>query len=443
MIVQEKGEREVNKYKEPNILTRLKFISLTVKMNLVIVGSLLISMPITNYLNSLVNHNIHLAYGVYINTAISLIITTMIAAVFIRLIVVLPLKSLLVVTKQVANGDLNVEIKKKTNDEIGELAGSFKIMIGNIRDLVSKMNDTSVKVAYSAEHLAETASETSSVSTQISNSIQEVASAAEDQSKDIENMSNSILEMKYGINEIVGNTEKISTLSQQTTEFAREGALAVEKTVEQMLLIQESVSESDISIQILHERSKEIVQMLSVISEIANQTNLLALNAAIEAARAGEAGKGFAVVASEVRRLAEQSNQSTEHIAILVEQIQKATETSVLKMRNVIGEVNEGIQITHDTKGKFSTISTSTTDINHELNKILVEARGISANAVGVAESTKQILLISKENNQNSIQVSASAQEQLVAIEEITSSTVSLSNIAGELQGMVSKFILD
>lgn len=417
-----------------------KFRSLTTKMNLVIIVALLISVPLTNYLNSLVEHNIHMTYGIYISTAINIVLTTIIVAFFIRRIVVSPLKQLLDLTSNVADGDLTVTIPNKSNDEIGQLVGSFEIMVRNLKDIVEQMNQTSVKIAYSSEQLAENANETNLVSLQISNSIQEVAAGTEDQTNDIEKMALAISEMDEGINKIVGNTEKVSHLSQQTTGYASDGEQAVEKTVNQMLLIQKSVSESDISIQLLYERSQEIVQILNVISDIANQTNLLALNAAIEAARAGDSGKGFAVVAAEVRGLAEQSNQSAEKIAILINQIQKATEISVQTMKTVIGDVAKGIEITNNSKEKFSVISKATTEINQEMDHIFHAAKKMSANAGEISDTMGRLSLVARKNTQNSIYVSSSSQEQLAAIGEITDSTKALSNIAGELREMTKKF---
>lgn len=430
----------MNKHKSKVVLRRNKFYSLTAKMILLISVSLLISTVLSYFLNSLLNHEIREMYGVYITTVISLIVTIIIAILFIRWIVISPLKILVEVTEQVAKGNLNVEIPKKSNDELGQLVGSFEIMVENIKDLVSKIHDTSVKVAYSAEHLSSSSNETNLVSSQISTSIQEVAIGTEDQTKGIEKVATAISKISSEINNIACNTERVAHLSEQMTGYSCDGSQAVEKTVRQMISIQNSVGKSDNSIEVLNVRSQEIVQILNVISDIASETNLLALNAAIEAARAGDAGKGFAVVAEEVRRLAEQSNQSAEQIAVLVDQIQKATEASVLTMKTVIEEVEIGIQITNDTKEKFTVISQSSKEINSEMDDILLTARRMAADTDEVEVLMDKISSIARINSQNSMQVSAAAQEQLVAIEEISLSTSSLSEIASSLKETSENF---
>ncbi|NNU82273.1 hypothetical protein ETC05_00020 [Geobacillus sp. BMUD] len=103
-------------------------------------------------------------------------------------------------------------------------------------------------------------------------------------------------------------------------------------------------------------------------------------------------------------------------------------------MRTVIEK--EGIHITNDTKEKFLVFSHSTSGINQEMKRMLLAARRMWANAGEITVVIEEISSIARENNQNLIQVSFSTQEQLAAIEEITSSTISRSNIAGELQAM-------
>ena len=95
----------------------------------------------------------------------------------------------------------------------------------------------------------------------------------------------------------------------------------------------------------LESKSKQIGQIVSLISNIAEQTNLLALNAAIEAARAGQAGRGFAVVADEVRKLAEQSAHATKDITSLIAEVQFKTQSAVTFMNESKREVKIGSEL--------------------------------------------------------------------------------------------------
>ncbi len=411
------------------------FHSLRTKIAFIIVLATIISTPISIQLNEMLREAGIFApeLGMIINTVINLVFTTLIASFFTRRIIIKPIKSLLAATKEIRQGHLDNTLQKKSNDEIGQLTDEFVLMKDSIKAMVDKVNETADMVNSSAEILTANAVETSHVSEQISTAIQSVAVGSEEQTRGMESVADAVAVVNNEIRDIAKNTEAMVTSTNETVQGAKEGQAVVDSTVQQMSLIQNSVKESNTTIELLQERSQEIGQFLKVITEIADQTNLLALNAAIEAARAGEAGKGFAVVAEEVRKLAEQSNQSAKQIAVLVNEIQKDTLTSVKTMRRVTDEVKDGINITNNTKEKFNMISSSMENMSAQMENILDAAKNINASIVEVAGSVDQVTSIAKENSQNSMNVSASSQEQLAAIEEITVSTQSLAKIADEL----------
>ncbi|MEK4668906.1 methyl-accepting chemotaxis protein [Niallia sp. FSL R7-0271] len=411
------------------------FHSLRTKIAFIIVLATIISTPISIQLNEMLREAGIFApeLGMIINTVINLVFTTLIASFFTRRIIIKPIKSLLAATKEIRQGHLDNTLQKKSNDEIGQLTDEFVLMKDSIKAMVDKVNETADMVNSSAEILTANAVETSHVSEQISAAIQSVAVGSEEQTRGMESVADAVAVVNNEIRDIAKNTEAMVTSTNETVQGAKEGQAVVDSTVQQMSLIQNSVKESNTTIELLQERSQEIGQFLKVITEIADQTNLLALNAAIEAARAGEAGKGFAVVAEEVRKLAEQSNQSAKQIAVLVNEIQKDTLTSVKTMRRVTDEVKDGINITNNTKEKFNMISSSMENMSAQMENILDAAKNINASIVEVAGSVDQVTSIAKENSQNSMNVSASSQEQLAAIEEITVSTQSLAKIADEL----------
>ncbi|MCB5236041.1 methyl-accepting chemotaxis protein [Niallia circulans] len=411
------------------------FRSLRTKMIVIIFFATLFSTMISFKLHEMIREfgMIPPEFSIFVNTIINLVFVTVIVALFTRRIIISPLKKLLHSTKKITEGELDIEISKTSNDEIGQLTDEFILMKEFIRNLVQKVNETSEHINTSAEKLTANTVETSYVSEQISSAIQSVAAGSEEQTKGMEFIVDAVAVVNDEIKDITKNTEEMVKSTNNTVLKAKEGQAVVDNTVTQMSLIQNSVKESNNSIVLLQERSQEIGQFLNVITEIADQTNLLALNAAIEAARAGEAGKGFAVVAEEVRKLAEQSNESAKQIAVLVNEIQKDTLSSVKTMKRVTEEVKDGINITNDTKEKFTIISESMLTMSDQMKNILEAANKISTNIVEVAGSVDQVTGIAKENSQNSMNVSEASQEQLAAIEEITSSTKSLAKIADDL----------
>ncbi|WP_420708787.1 methyl-accepting chemotaxis protein [Bacillus sp. REN16] len=121
----------------------------------------------------------------------------------------------------------------------------------------------------------------------------------------------------------------------------------------------------------LNNRSKEIENIVQVIKEIADQTNLLALNASIEAARAGEQGKGFSVVAAEVRKLAESTASSTEHISALTKAIQKEIDESLQSTTNSTNLVHSGVEASINTTEKINYILAVIESVQKEVHFVL------------------------------------------------------------------------
>jgi len=194
------------------------------------------------------------------------------------------------------------------------------------------------------------------------------------------------------------------------------------------------------SIQELAAMADEIRNIVAVINGIAGQTNLLALNASIEAARAGEAGRGFAVVAEEIRKLAEQSGNSTKKIEDIVSGINDKIEETVKHMNLVKESMLIMESSADDTKQSFDKIYSSVSELAQIVHDVYTAFEEIKRQSYEVTDQAMNISSVVEEASAGMQEISASSEEQLASMETIAQSSGQLENIAQDLLSQVKKF---
>ena len=232
-----------------------------------------------------------------------------------------------------ADGDLR-SYATVSEDFTGAIADSINFAIDQLRDLVSRITETSQEVA---QYTASTQGITN-----------QLAEASEHQAQEIAGASAAINEMAMSIDQVSSNAEESAVVAERSVKIAANGANVVNRSIEGMDIIREQIQETSKRIKRLGESSQEIGNIVALINDIADQTNILALNAAIQASMAGEAGRGFAVVADEVLRLAERSASATKQIETLVKTIQTDTNEAVISMEQTTSEVVRGANLSKD-----------------------------------------------------------------------------------------------
>ena len=217
------------------------------------------------------------------------------------------------------DGDLTKRLAITSQDELGDLAGSFNRFVDKIHGLVRQ--------------ITEMTSQLTGLVTQVSDHAQRSEQAMERQRHETDQVATAINEMSSAAHEVARSAQGAAVAAQQTDAEGQAAKRVVDGSIAQIHALVSDIRSSGTSLDSLQKDVASIVSVLDVIRSIAEQTNLLALNAAIEAARAGEAGRGFAVVADEVRALASRTQQSTQEIQGMIDRLQQGTRTAVEAMR--------------------------------------------------------------------------------------------------------------
>jgi methyl-accepting chemotaxis protein len=405
-------------------------------------------------------------------------------------------KAMVMTATAVADGDLSVEVKPKSErDRFGH---ALNVMIESLRGTITQVADSASSVEDSAGKLAQAAEQAGLATSQIANTIQQVARGTTQQSAGISRTAESVevmsrmigsvsqgsKEQAVSVNQSAAITEQISTTilkvadnaqavtreSAEAARYARTGAQTVADTIKVMESIKQKVGQSAVKVRELGTRSDQIGAIVETIDDIAAQTNLLALNAAIEAARAGEHGKGFAVVADEVRKLAERSSSATREVASLIKGIQVTVGEAVASMNDGAREVEKGVaqaggsgtaleeilkaaesvyQQAEQAARSAASMSSAANELVSSMDMVsrvaeenASTAQEMSGHSNTVTQEIENIASVSEENSAAVEEVSASAQEMNTQVEQVTAAAQSLAEMASALQEIVAQFNL-
>jgi methyl-accepting chemotaxis protein len=320
---------------------------------------------------------------------------------------------LLAEVSDVAKGDLTVAAVV-TEDMTGAIADSFNHMIGQLRRLVTSVQDATLQVSSSAS--------------QIQNTAEQLAEGSVSQAEQIVDSAAALDEMAVSIQQVSENASLSAMVADQALANAKQGALAVQNTVDAMHRMRDQVQETSARIQSLDQRSQEISEIVQLIADIADRTGVLALNASIEASLAGEAGQGFAIVAHEVERLAERATDATKLINDLVDSIQSETHEAMAAMVSSTREVSEGSRVADQAGQALSEIESVSTRLADLIQSISLAAMQQARGSESLSRAMSEISEVTQDT--------ASGTKQ--AAESISQ----LAMLADELRGSVSTFKL-
>jgi methyl-accepting chemotaxis protein len=334
-----------------------------------------------------------------VSTVLALLILALGIIYLVRLVITRRVQATVEMLKDIAQGegDLTKRLHADSQDELGELAKWFNAFIGNIRDIIANVQSNAEGV--------------SSASIELSTTAEQLNKGTNDQKMQTEQVASAMTEMSQSILEVVRNAGESTDASKEASDIAAKGREVVERTVQGMTKLAETVNSTSFIIEELGKSSQEIGKILQVINDIAEQTNLLALNAAIEAARAGEHGRGFAVVANEVKKLAESTAHATNEISTMIVKIQKDAERSVNSMNAGKTEVENGVKLAEEAKHSLNMIVDTSEKAAMTVQMIAKAAADQSHGTDQVAGNMEIILSISQQSSDATNQIKMSSDD--------------------------------
>lgn len=382
-----------------------------------------------------------IAYIVIIEIVIVATVGSLFAHILIK-----PMNEVSELTKKVGDMDLtDSELQTRLanrKDEIGHMGRSLDYLTQSLKGVVENIKEKSAQVMDAANVLDSDASETSTTMEQVEQAVNDIAEGATTQAGETQRAEEQVIEMGNMVQETSDEVEKLLAFAQDMQECTTQ-ASQILKALEQVnARAEENIDIIADQTNTTNEAALKISEATHLITSIAEETNLLALNASIEAARAGEQGKGFGVVASEIQKLAEQTNESAEHIEEIVQELLRDAEKAVETMYGVKEIMHTQSDHVEQTQSAFEQVQSGVQQSIEGINRISTHTTRMNDARENVVGIVQNLTAIAEANAAGTEQTSASATEVGAIMEDITGKSTAMRQAAQELDDGMNIFKL-
>lgn len=402
-----------------------------------IVGSLLVQSDLTALQENLTTYGSMAAGVAVIALVISQILSTILSGFITR-----PLTTATEVMKEIAQGqgDLTVQVRIPSQDEVGRLVRYFNQVLENLHDLVVELKETAGRLMAAEENTLTGVIQSSDAMTAMETTMMELSLGAMTQADSARGAEEALNKAGNALVVLIDKAKSLANQNRETIQRVQEGRQGALRAMEGMEQIHGSMERTTDLVSLLLDRTRDIERVAAMMSSLSDQTNLLALNAAVEAARAGEHGLGFVVVSEQVRKLADASAGAAKVIQKLIKEIQADSHRAQTAIEEQEIDVDKGV-------GKVKEAMAAFEGIRHAVEETMKYLGAMETSTQTVEREHEQLAMATEQVRQQSLDTASQAKDADIqakrvsaAVKDIHQSSEVLRDESGRLAALMIRF---